>query len=87
MSDFFLAFKQSLHLLMMFDNDLLEIIRLSFYVSCSSLIISCIIGLPTGCFLAISNFKGRNFLVIFIQYINGISPRCCRFINLYYSIK
>jgi len=56
------------------DNDLIEILLLSFKLTSVALIFSCIIGLPVGTFLATQRFRGRTILVGIINAFMALPP-------------
>jgi tungstate transport system permease protein len=56
------------------DPDLLEIIGLSMRVSVSSVVISCLIGLPLGAAVGIGRFTGRNALIVLFNSLMGMPP-------------
>ena len=68
------AILKSLELIFSFDNELLEILFLSFKVSFVALLFSCFIGFPIGAFLAISKFKFKNIFVAFLNALMGLPP-------------
>ena len=59
----------AINLIITADSKLIEIFILSFKVTFSALLISCLIGLPLGTFLATQKFKGR---AIFIGLVNSL---------------
>lgn len=67
-------FIQSLYLIVSLNNDLMEIIGLSLYVSLSALFIAAIIGLPIGSLLAIKKFPGSNLINVVISAFMGLPP-------------
>ena len=68
------AFAKSFELVITLDDDLFEILLLSLKVSGISLLLSCLIGLPLGTFLAIKNFWGRDVILIFFNTMMGLPP-------------
>ena len=56
------------------DKDFFEILLLSMKVSCLSLILSCLVGLPIGTYLAIKNFWGRDTFLIIFNAMMGLPP-------------
>ena len=56
------------------DRDLMEILALSINVSLASLVLSCVIGLPIGAFLAMRHFPMRDFLVGVFNAMMGLPP-------------
>ena len=68
------AFVIAFGLLKTFDNELLEIVMLSLYVSTVAIIISCFIGFVLGAALGVYRFPGRNVIVIVINALMGLPP-------------
>ena len=61
-------------LVLTLDKDFFEILLLSMKVSCLSLLLSCLVGLPVGTYLAIKNFWGRNTILIIFNAMMGLPP-------------
>ena len=61
-------------LVLTLDKDFFEILLLSMKVSCLSLFLSCLVGLPVGTYLAIKNFWGRNAILIIFNAMMGLPP-------------
>ena len=57
------SFKHAFDLVLTLDKDFFEILLLSMKVSCLSLLLSCLVGLPMGTYLAIKNFWCRDTTV------------------------
>jgi tungstate transport system permease protein len=70
-SDYFM---QSIYLIVSFNENLMEIIGLSLYVSLTALFFAAIIGLPLGSLLATKKFPGSNFLSIIVNAFMGLPP-------------
>ncbi len=68
------AFANAFHLIFSLDRELLEIIILSLKVSFIGLIISCIIGLPVGAFVALKKLPGRGFIISILNTLMGLPP-------------
>jgi len=68
------ALNKALDLVLNFDESLIEILFLSLKVSGISLLLSCIIGLPLGTFLAIKSFWGRDSLLVVFNTMMGLPP-------------
>lgn len=68
------GFKQAFNLLVHFDKETLKITLLSLFVSGTAIIISLLIGIPTGTFLGLSNFPGRKIIASLINTGMGIPP-------------
>ena len=64
----------AINLIISIDNKLLEIFFLSFKVTLIALLISCLIGLPLGTFLATQRFRGRNLILGFINSLMSLPP-------------
>lgn len=64
----------AINLIFTLDNKLLEILLLSFKVTSIALLISCVIGLPVGTFLATQRFKGRAFILGIINSLMALPP-------------
>ncbi len=74
MTDLNEAILKAFQLIKTADADLIEIVLLSFQVNGLAVLISCIIGLSLGAFLAVYRFKGRTFCLIFINALMGLPP-------------
>lgn len=59
---------------MLLDSDLLQITLLSLQVSALATVISLLIGLPFGTWLALGNFRGRSFLLSIINTGMALPP-------------
>ena len=68
------ALNRALDLVLNFDESLIEILFLSLKVSGTSLLLSCIIGLPLGTFLAIKSFWGRDSVLVIFNTMMGLPP-------------
>ena len=64
----------AINLIISVDNKLLEIFYLSFKVTLIALLISCLIGLPLGTFLATQRFRGRNLILGIINSLMSLPP-------------
>ena len=74
MQDIGEAFHLALSLVLSGDADLFEIVGLSLRVSLSATLIACAIGLPVGALLAVSRFRGRGAVLVFINALMGLPP-------------
>ncbi|MBO6521426.1 MAG: ABC transporter permease [Rhodospirillales bacterium] len=74
MNDISAAFVTALHLLVTFDQNLVEIVGLSLRVSLSAVALAVVIGLPVGAALALFKFPGRNGLIVFLNALMGLPP-------------
>ena len=68
------AILKSLELIFLLDNEIFDILLLSFKVSFIALFVSCLIGFPIGAFLAISKFKFKNIFVAILNALMGLPP-------------
>ena len=64
----------AINLIISIDNKLLEIFFLSLKVTVIALLISCLIGLPFGTYLATQRFKGRNLILGIINSLMSLPP-------------
>ena len=64
----------AIQLILTLDKKLIEILALSIKVTFTALLISSILGLPLGTFLAIQKFKGRAFIVGIINSLMALPP-------------
>jgi len=74
MQSFADAFRLAFALVFSADADLIEIVGLSLRVSLTAILLACLIGLPLGAWLAISRFKGRGAMLVFINALMGLPP-------------
>ncbi|MBO89218.1 MAG: ABC transporter permease [Rickettsiales bacterium] len=74
MQEFISAVAEAIQLVTTLDADLFEIVGLSMQVSLTAVAIACLIGLPIGASLAITNFPGRHFLIVTISALMGLPP-------------
>ena len=68
------SFTHAFDLVLTLDKDFFEILLLSMKVSCLSLLLSCLVGLPMGTYLAIKNFWGRDTVIIIFNAMMGLPP-------------
>ena len=59
---------------MLFDSELWQITALSLQVSAAATVISLLIGLPFGTWLALGNFRGRSALLSVINTGMALPP-------------
>ncbi len=64
----------ALDLIVSGDSDLLEIVLLSLRVSLTAVLISCVLGLTLGAWLAVSRFTGRSVILIVLNALMGLPP-------------
>lgn len=74
MQDFSGAFALAFELVLNADSDLIEIVLLSLRVSLSAVVLSALIGLPFGAFLAVARFPGRQFCLLLVNALMGLPP-------------
>ncbi|GFP19526.1 tungstate transport system permease protein, partial [Candidatus Hakubella thermalkaliphila] len=63
---------EAVHLLLSLDAEVFEIALLSLKVSGSAVLLSLLVGIPAGMFLALTRFPGRNFLVSLVNTGMGL---------------
>ena len=68
------SFTHAFDLFLTLDRDFFEILLLSMKVSFLSLVLSCLVGLPIGTYLAIKNFWGRDTVLIIFNAMMGLPP-------------
>ena len=68
------ALAEAVRLIITLDPDLFEILWLSIRVSLVALVISAVIGLPLGTYLAITRFPGRKFCILLLNVLMGMPP-------------
>ncbi len=66
--------KEAINLIISLDRELLEILLLSLEVSGIAILIAVILGLPTGVFLGLKRFPGRNFFITLVNTGMGLPP-------------
>jgi tungstate transport system permease protein len=64
----------ALALILSGDPSLIAIVRLSLEVSLTAVLIAACIGLPLGALVALSRFRGREFVVVFLNALMGLPP-------------
>jgi len=74
MHDFTGAFRLAVELIAGGDATLFEIVGLSLQVSLSAVGIACLIGLPLGAALAITQFRGRGAAIVLLNTLMGLPP-------------
>lgn len=74
MQDFAQSFSLALMHIVTLDPDLIEIVGLSLQVSLSATVISCLIGLPVGAFVAVTRFSGRSSVIVCMNALMGLPP-------------
>lgn len=66
--------KEAIHLIFSLDRELLEILFLSLEVSGIAILLAIIFGLPSGVFLGLRRFPGRNFFITLVNTGMGLPP-------------
>lgn len=61
-------------LILTLDADLIEISLRSLYVTCTAVVISSVIGLPLGCWLALRRFRFRRAVIAVLNALMGLPP-------------
>ena len=74
MQDFSAAFGLAFSLILRADADLIEIIGLSLRVSLAAVVLSALIGLPLGAFIAVLRFRGRQVIAVLLNAMMGLPP-------------
>ncbi len=64
----------ALELILRADPVLLAIVRLSLIVSLSAVACAALIGIPLGAFIALTNFRGRNAVIVVLNALMGLPP-------------
>lgn len=64
----------ALHLVLTADPSLVSIVRLSLAVSLTAVVVAAIIGLPLGALIALTKFRGREFVIVLLNALMGLPP-------------
>ncbi len=64
----------ALHLMLTADPVLLAIVRLSLEVTLSAVLLSALIGVPVGAFIALNRFAGREAIIVILNALMGLPP-------------
>ncbi len=64
----------ALHLVLTGDPGLFAIVKLSLLVSLSAVVLAALIGVPVGAFLALTQFRGREVLIVILNALMGLPP-------------
>ena len=64
----------ALDLILRADPVLLAIVRLSLIVSLSAVACAALIGIPLGALIALTNFRGRNGVIVVLNALMGLPP-------------
>lgn len=62
------------HLILTADPSLVSIVRLSLAVSLSAVVVAAVIGLPLGALIALTKFRGREFVIVMLNALMGLPP-------------
>lgn len=65
---------EALRLIVTFDPEVSEIVRLSLWVSGWAAVLAALIGIPLGAAIAVSKFIGKNFIISVINTFMGLPP-------------
>jgi tungstate transport system permease protein len=68
------GFQEAVRLLVTFDPDVVDITLRTMQVSCTATLVSILIGIPFGTFLALTRFPGRGLLVSLVNFGMGLPP-------------
>lgn len=74
MNDILTGMKEAVRLILTFDPALIEISLRSLEVTVSATVVASLIGLPLGAWLAINRFRGRRFVIAFLNALMGLPP-------------
>jgi tungstate transport system permease protein len=64
----------ALHLVLTGDPALLAIVRLSLIVSLSAVAFAALIAVPSGAFVALNRFPGREAVIVLMNALMGLPP-------------
>jgi tungstate transport system permease protein len=64
----------ALELILRADPALLAIVRLSLIVSLSAVVCAALVGIPIGALIALTNFRGRNAVIVVLNALMGLPP-------------
>lgn len=74
METLFLGLKEAAALMLSGDSEVYSVIWLSLQVSVTATVISVLLGVPAGLFLALREFPGKKVLLSFINFGMGLPP-------------
>lgn len=74
MDDFAASLRLALTLIAGVDARLYGIVILSLAVSLTATVIACLVGMPTGAWLAVGRFPGRRALIVLFNGLMGLPP-------------
>jgi tungstate transport system permease protein len=64
----------ALHLVLTADPSLVAIVKLSVAVSLTAVMVAAVIGLPLGALIALTRFRGREFVIVVLNALMGLPP-------------
>jgi len=64
----------ALDLVLMGDPALFAIVKLALVVSLSAVLLAAVIGVPLGALIALSSFRGRDAVIVFLNAMMGLPP-------------
>ncbi|HSH99074.1 MAG TPA: ABC transporter permease, partial [Reyranella sp.] len=64
----------ALDLVLMGDPALFAIVKLALVVSLSAVLLAALIGVPLGALIALSSFRGRDAVIVFLNAMMGLPP-------------
>jgi tungstate transport system permease protein len=64
----------ALDLVLTADPSLVSIVRLSLAVSLTAVAVAAVIGLPLGALIALTKFRGREFVIVVLNALMGLPP-------------
>ncbi|HSI00697.1 MAG TPA: ABC transporter permease [Reyranella sp.] len=64
----------ALDLVLMGDPALFAIVKLALVVSLSAVLVAALIGVPLGALIALSSFRGRDAVIVFLNAMMGLPP-------------
>ena len=64
----------ALHLVLTADASLVAIVKLSLAVSLTAVVVAAVIGLPLGALIALTRFRGREFVIVVLNALMGLPP-------------
>jgi tungstate transport system permease protein len=62
------------HLVLTADPSLVSIVGLSLAVSLTAVVVAAVIGLPLGALIALTKFRGREFVIVVLNALMGLPP-------------
>ena len=74
MLDLFDGFQAAVRLIVTLDSGLVDVTLRSLYVSLTALVVSCVIALPLGAWLAVKRFRYRRAAIAALNALMGLPP-------------